>query len=352
MFCRSLCRRSVSSFLQSNSKRATILAIAAAFLVTIPCFAQDAPPANPEPNQEPNPQVAEIGKTTVTIPAGTRIALVLTQPVQSRNSRRGDDVYAQVIAPVNSGNQVVIPPGTFAQGVIDKVDRKSGRAELRLQSMSVTFPDGYVVPVSGPMTIESTQGYAIQDPGPHRFASAILLPIAGVGLGALIGHSVGTASSNLATPFPPGCTGPPPFCTTTTTYNPGSKGKDTAIGASIGGVGGMIASISLLASTKHFFLDVGTPVEVTLQQPITLQQNEVAAAVHESEQHPVAQQPVMPRPLPPPPDTTDHGTCYTPGSPGTPATVIPGVPGPDGVPGPPTIVPGTPPTPGTPYPCP
>lgn len=357
MTYRHLYRRSrslVSAFSANHLKQARhATAVATVLLATLPCLAQDQTETSSQPNQ-PSTTQSEPKDSTVTIPAGTRLALVLTQPVQSRNVRRGDDVYAQITSPVNSGNETVIPPGTFVQGTVDKIERRGRRGELRLQSMAITFPDGYVVPIAGPITVESVEGYAIQDPGQRRFTSALILPVAGVGLGALIGHSVGTSSSTVTTPFPPGCIGVPPFCGTTSVYNPGSKFKDTAIGASIGGFAGMIASISMLVSSRHFFLDVGSPVEMTLQQPVTLQQTEVAQAIQQSEQHPVAEQPIAPRPRPlPPPDTpTDHGTCYTPGTPGTPPTVIPGAPGPDGIPGPPTIIPGTPPTPGTPYPCP
>jgi hypothetical protein len=319
---------------------------------TLPCFAQDQPQPT-EPASHGSTQ-NNTQSTSVTIPAGTRLALVLTQPVQTRYIHRGDDIYAQVTSPVNSDNEVVIPPGTFVQGTVDKIQRTGGRGELRLQSMSITFPDGYVTPISGPIVLETTDGYAIKDPGSKRSTGAILLPIAGVGLGALIGHSVGSSDSTLTSNFPPGCSPPQFGCTPISTPVMGTKAKDTAIGASIGGVVGMIASITLLVGSHHFYVDAGAPVEMTLQQPVTLRQDEVAKAVRQSQERPVAVRAVEPRPLPPPPpDTpTDHGTCYTPGTPGTPPTVIPGTPGPDGIPGPPTIIPGTPPTPGTPYPCP
>ena len=313
---------------------------------TLNCIAQD-PQTAPEPAQpEPN--------ASVTIPAGTRLALVLTQPVQTRYIHRGDDIYAQVTSPVDSGNQVVIPPGTFVQGVVDKIQRNGGRGELRLQSMSITFPDGYVTPIPGPMMLETTDGYAIKDPGSKRSTGAFLLPLAGVGLGALIGHSVGTSQSTLTSSIPAGCNPLLPGCLSSSMQIPGSKFKDTAIGASIGGVAGMIGSLTLLVGSHHFYLDAGAPVEMTLEESITLKQDEVAKAVEQSQQHPVAVQAVEPRPLPPPPVDipVNHGTCYTPGTPGTPPSVIPGAPGPDGIPGPPTIIPGTPPTPGTPYPCP
>lgn len=317
-------------------------------------LAQDQPPANA--SEAPEQVASNSGaSTTTTIPSGTRIALVLTQPIQSRTLHRGDDIYAQTTSPVGIENEVAIPPGTFVQGTIDKLERHGGRGEIRLRSMSITFPDGYVVPVAGPMTLETNDGYAVSDPGQGHTIAAFVMPAAGIGLGALVGHfAAGSPTTTVTSTNPPGCTGPPPGCLTSSVTGPAGTGKDVAIGAAVGGAVGGIATVALLFGSHHFFLDVGTPAEMVLQHPITLQENEVTRTVEQSQQHPVAEQAVAPRPMPPPPPPTpaDHGTCYTPGTPGTPPTVIPGTPGPDGIPGPPTVIPGTPPTPGTPYPCP
>jgi hypothetical protein len=335
----------------TNSKKVAFLVI---LLMTPLLLAQEQSQPNAAPTPPQQPQQEEAKNSNITIPAGTHLALVLTQPVQTRYTRRGDDVYAQVTSPVDADNQVVIPPGTFVQGTVDKIQRNGGRGELRLQSMAITFPDGYVTPISGPITLETTDGYAIKDPGSKRGTGAILLQVAGAGLGALIGHSVGKADSTVTSNFPPGCNRPQFGCTSISTPVMGTKGKDTAIGAGIGVAVGMVASLTILVSSHHFYLDAGAPVGMTLQQSVTLPQDEVAKAVRQTQEHAVAVQPVAPRPVPPPPPVTpvNQSTCYTPGTPGTPPTVIPGAPGPNGIPGPPTIIPGTPPTPGTPYPCP
>jgi len=356
MTYRCLCRRSVSlvSTLLNPQKLKQTVAISTIVLATIACLAQEQTQSNPEPN--PPSQTQSEANNTVTIPAGTRIALVLTQPIQSRRIRRGDDIYAQITSPVNADDEVAIPPGTFVQGTVDKVERRNGRGELRLQSMAITFPDGYVTPIQGPIILESPDGYALKDPGPGRFAGMFLLPAAGAGIGALIGHSVAnTTPGTLTNTLPPGCTGPPPGCLSSSVSVPAHPGMAIGIGAGVGVMAGMVASLVFLSGTHNFFLDVGSPVEMTLQQPVTLNQNEVEEAVQQLQQHPVMEQPIAPRPrfTPSPPDTsTDHGTCFTPGTPGTPDTVIPGAPGPDGIPGPPTIIPGIPATPPTPYPCP
>jgi hypothetical protein len=340
----------------TNARRT--LAAAATLIFAVTCMAQDQ--NQPQPPSPPDSQTgvqasATSRSDTVTIPSGTRIALVLTHPIQSRHIHRGDDIYAQTISPVNSGNEMVIPPGTFVQGTVDKLERRGGgRAELHLQSMSITFPDGYVAPISGSATLESSEGYALNDPGQGRVFGMVALPAAGAGLGALIGHATASSQSGtLTSSLPPGCTGPPPGCLTSSLSVRPDKGKNTVIGAAVGGAVGLAASLLMLAGSHHFFIDVGSPLEMVLQHPVSLKESESVDAVRRSEQHLMATQPMVGRPVPPPPPPdTDHGTCYTPGAPGTPPTVIPGMPGPDGVPGPPTTIPGTPPTPGTPYPCP
>jgi hypothetical protein len=345
------CLQQISTFVAQPSINKKLIGAVAAVLLSPLAFAQDQ--SQPAAASDPGQVQVEAQRSNITIPAGTHLALVLTQPVQTRYIRRGDDIYAQVTSPVDAENQVVIPPGTFVQGMVDKIERRGGRGELRLQSMSITFPDGYVTPIAGPIVLETTDGYAIKDPGSKRSSGAIILPLAGVGLGALIGHSVGTSQGTLTSSIPAGCNPAQFGCLTSSMQIPGSKGKDAAIGAAIGGAAGMIASITLLVGGRHFYLDAGAPVQMTLQESVTLPQDEVAKAVRQSQEHAVVVQPVAPRPIPPsPPQNVDHGTCYTPGMPGTPDTVIPGVPGPDGIPGPPTVIPGIPATPGTPYPCP
>jgi hypothetical protein len=355
MTYRRLCRQSVSSvpafFNPQKTKRA--LAVVTLFFTTAACLAQDQPQTR-QPNGQSNQTQSETNNT-VTIPAGTQIALVLTQPVQSRRIRRGDDIYAQITSPVSAGNEVAIPPGTFVQGTVDKIERRDGRGELRLQSMSITFPDGYVAPVAGPVILESPDGYALKDPGKGRLAGMFILPAAGAGVGALIGNAVANKNpSTLTSSLPPGCSGPPPGCLSSSVSVPAHPGMAIGIGTGVGAMAGMVASLVFLSSTHNFFLDVGSPVEMTLQQPIILNQDEVAEAVRQSARNPVAEQPIAPRPqfIPPPYTPANHGTCFTPGTPGTPDTVIPGPPGPNGIPGPPTIIPGMPGTPPTPYPCP
>jgi hypothetical protein len=348
MYLRFLLLRSLSCRCIAYSHKLIFILLLA--FVASPCIAQE------QPAEAASRSTLDRPDDKVTIPAGTRFALVLTHPIQSRYLHRGDDIYAQINSPVDAGNQMVIPPGTFVQGAVERLEQRKGRAFLHLQSMSITFSDGYVAPVSGPVTLDSNEGYAIKDPGGRRMTSALLLPAAGAGVGALIGHSVGASSQTFTNSLPPGCVGPPPGCLTSSMTVPGNTGMHTAIGAGVGAAAGIIASMGVMFSSRHFYMDAGSPVEMTLERPITLSRDEVAKAVEHATGHALETQPVMPRPEPPPSPPPSpplhHGTFHTPGTPGTPPTVIPGTPGPNGVPGPPTIIPGTPPIPGTPYPCP
>ena len=283
---------------------------------------QSQPPAPPDP--QTMQASAALPAATEVIPAGTRIALVLTHPVQSRYIHHGDEIYAQIISPVNEGNEMQIPPGTFVTGKVDKLQlRSAGRAELHLQSMSITFPDGYVAPMSGPVTLEGTEGYALKDPGQRGMVGLFVLPAAGAGLGALIGHSVGKPQSSVTSNFPPGCVGPPPYCTPTTTPVFGTQGRDTAMGAGIGIAIGAVASLVMLSSSHHFFMDAGAPLDMVLTQPLRLEQTRVSDAVQKFGQQPVSIQPVWPRPVPPPPPDPGFSPAT---SPSTPPNIIPGIP--------------------------
>jgi hypothetical protein len=304
-----------------------------------------------------NSQVAVADSSaSVAVPAGTRFALVLTQPIQTRYIHRGDDIYAQIVSPVTAGNEVVIPPGTFVQGKVDTIERRGGRGELHLQSMSITFPDGYTTPIAGPMTLESNDGYALKDPGKGRIVGSFALPAAGLGIGALIGHSVGGSPSTITSSLPPGCTGLPPACISSSMPGPSTTLRNTAIGSMVGFAVGGVASLALVLNTHNFFLDVGSPVEMILQHPISLQEDEVAAAIRDSEQHPAAEQPIAQRPRPTPTSTVDNSGptfCETPGTPGTPDIDMPGTQAIGDSPGTPAIhIPGIPATPPTTHFCP
>jgi len=342
----------------SKTTTCQFIGLTTTLLIAVLTFAQQTSPTPQLPSPD-NSQVALAGTaSSVAVPAGTRIALVLTQPIQTRYLHRGDDIYAQIVSPVTSGNDVVIPPGTFVQGTVDKLARHGGRGELYLQSMSITFPDGYTTPIAGPITLESDDGYALKDPGKGRIIGSIALPAAGLGLGTLIGRAFASSQgTTINTSLPPSCGVPTPGCTNNSssfTFPP-DRVKAMAIGGGVGLAAGGIASLALIFGGHNFFLDVGSPVQMILQHPISLEEDEVAAAIRDAEQHPGPEQPIMERPQPAPSPTEDNGPtfCETPGTPGTPDVDIPGTPAVGDSPGTPAIhIPGIPATPPATHLCP
>ena len=247
------------------------LALSTTLLLTVSTFAQQAAPT-PPPDPHNDPPAAMGNPITVSVPAGTRLALVLTQPLQTRYLRRGDDVYAQITSPVASGSEVVIPPGTFVQGKFDKLERKGDRGELRLESMAITFPNGYVAPVPGPITMESDEGYALKDPGKGRIAGMVALPAAGLGIGTLIGHSFGHSASFATS----NTCRVNPNCLPQTSIVPDTQLRDTAIGSGVGLAAGGIAALFIFFHSHNFYLDQGSPVQMVLQQPLPVDVDQVA----------------------------------------------------------------------------
>jgi hypothetical protein len=319
-----------------NARRG--LALLTTLTFSAACIAQDQAQQPSAPEPQTNQAPAAPPAATETIPAGTRFALVLTSPVSSNTTHRGDEIQAQTTAPVTIGDHVVVPAGVFVQGTVDRLTRRGSRGEMLLESAKVIFPDGYVANLIGPLTIESEEGTAWRVPGGRAASGAFIAPFAGLGLGALIGSAAHTTQSSTL------------GGTTITSSTP----KGIAIGSTVGMAAGAVVAIVLLAHSRQFFVDVGAPMEMTLPQPVTMSQSQVEDAVREAQEHPVAVPMPSPRPMPAiVPDNTNRGTCFTPGTPGTPDTVIPGMTATAASPGTPsTVIPGIPATPPTPYLCP
>lgn len=305
-------------------------------LLAATSFAQQTPSTDSAVHQDAGgTQNAPVQSNTLTIPADTQVALVFTHPLNSKTSHRGDEIYVQTTAPVLANDKVAIPAGTFVQAKVNKLVRHGTRSQMSLDSVAFVFANGYIANVSGPVSAESEEGSAFANPSSGRGTAAFVAPFAGLGLGALIGSAAHT--------------------THTSTFGGMSIKTNSltgvAVGSTVGLVAGTVASFALLARTHYFYVDAGSALEMRLPRPLTLDRQQVTAAIAKAANAPPTIV-VKKLPLPPPPNT-DHGTCYTPGTLGTPDIVIPGTPAIGDSPGtPPTVIPGTPATPGTPYPCP
>ncbi|MGC1978265.1 MAG: hypothetical protein WA671_16215, partial [Candidatus Sulfotelmatobacter sp.] len=59
----------------------------------------------------------------LSIPAGTKIPLLLKQAISTKNAREGDPVYAETAFPFVENERVIVPAGTYIQGKISHVER-------------------------------------------------------------------------------------------------------------------------------------------------------------------------------------------------------------------------------------
>jgi hypothetical protein len=90
---------------------------------------------------------ADLSSPTIIIPPDTKIQLAVTRPIWTRPAAVGDTVYAITAFPVTANGEMAIPPGTYAQGVIDGMTRptwRSAHAEFQIHFTKFVFANGYV----------------------------------------------------------------------------------------------------------------------------------------------------------------------------------------------------------------
>lgn len=98
---------------------------------------------------------APVPASALTIPAGTKLPLGLVRPISVTKSKPGDSVYMQITFPITVDSQMLVPPGTYLQGVIGKIlkrDRTRALLSFQLSSASLIFSTGYTVISREPLT--------------------------------------------------------------------------------------------------------------------------------------------------------------------------------------------------------
>lgn len=203
-------------------------------------FAQEQPAARATESD------ATDANTRVTLPAGTKVLLVMKNSVSSRNARPGDGVYLQSTFPVVAEGRVLIPAGTFVQGIVDEVKRSGrvkGRAELLLHFTTLIYPNGYMVSMPGSLEssdssdtqrVKDKEGTVQAEGGKGKDAAAIATA---TGTGALVGGL-------------------------------SRGGKGALVGGAIGGAVGI--ATALLTRGEEVRLENGSSVEMVLTRPLDL----------------------------------------------------------------------------------
>ncbi len=85
------------------------------------------------------------------IPQGAHVALRMVSSITTRTARQGDYVYMTTASPIAANSQIVVPVGSYVQGMVTKSVRSgrvSGKAELGIRIDTLTLPDGRVVRIA------------------------------------------------------------------------------------------------------------------------------------------------------------------------------------------------------------
>jgi hypothetical protein len=103
------------------------------------------------------------------VPAGTKIPIQLRQGISTKNAQPGDAIYGQTNFPIVIDNQVVIPSGTYVQGVVDSVKRAGrvrGTAQLAFHLTSLIFPSGYTLNMAAAIDqVPGSESSRMKEPG-------------------------------------------------------------------------------------------------------------------------------------------------------------------------------------------
>ena len=196
------------------------------------------------------------GPNEITIPAGTKIPVVLKNAISTKGNHQGDPVYAETTFPVVVGDHIVVPAGTYVQGRIMEIrpaGRIKNRAEVMMHFTTLIYPSGYTVILPGSLEnapdvdkagVKDKEGTIKADSDKASKAETVAVPAAEGG--ALAG---GLAS--------------------------GTRGG-TAIGAGIGAAAGI--GIAMLSHGNEVKMPPGTTLEVVLQRDVPVNADRIKGA--------------------------------------------------------------------------
>jgi hypothetical protein len=212
----------------------------------------EGPQVAPPPPVAPAPQAtAPAGPgERITVPAGTRLGVVLENGLSTRSAKPGDSVYLRTSFPITQDNKVVVPVGSYLRGELVEAKRPGrikGKGEFRMRLNTLIFPNGYTVDLtavprsadSGGKETTDSEGKVTGPGGKGSDVGTVATTTAtGAGIGAIAG---------------------------------GAKGA--GIGAGIGGLAGLGAI--LLTRGPEAELPRGSTLDIVLEHTLSLDGNQI-----------------------------------------------------------------------------
>ncbi len=239
--------------------------------------------AAPAPDAAPAAPAASSvapAQRTYTVPAGTKILLQLRSAINTKSAHPGDGVYLSSTFPVVVGNRVMIPVGVYVQGVVDRVQRanhEKRKAELDMHFTSIIFPNGSVVEIPG--VVDSLPGASKQSVKNDGEGTIQQDPDKTRNAGEVAKISVPTGATVGAI---------------------GGLGAGHPLAGGLAGIGAGLATagiVSLFTRGADVSIEAGTQVEMELQRPLILQEENLAAVGAPGAAAPLAPSPDQPRPI-------------------------------------------------------
>src|SRR5579864_5177910 len=202
------------------------------------------------------PQVATTtNPSTVTIPAGTRVLMVLKSPLHTTSGTAGSGLYLETLYPVIQDNRVVIPAHTYVQGMVEAEERPGHvkrTSEFRFRFTTLIFANNFVAPING--VLQSIPGAgnirAHDKDGTLETVDQTEKVVTPAVIGAISGATIGS------------------------NHNFGiGKFTGAGLGTAVG-----LGSV-LLKRGDAINLSPGTQIEMVLQAPLSLEQAQIAQNV-------------------------------------------------------------------------
>jgi len=229
--------------------------------------AQNVAPATVSQSPDAAPTASPLSapaKKTYTVPAGTKVLLQLRSAVNTKSAKPGDGVYLASTFPVVVGTRVMIPAGVYVQGVVDRVVRAGhvkGRSQLDMHFTSMIFPNGTVVEVPGMVnSLPGAKQQSVKNDGEGTIEQA----------GDKGRHAAEVAKIAIPTGGTVGSIG-------------GLEGGHPVEGGLIGIGAGLAAAGIVSLFTRGADVDIpnGSQVEMVLQRPLMLEEENLSATVPE-----------------------------------------------------------------------
>ena len=219
-----------------------------AFAIAAPAQQQDGPQTDAPPPVTPPSAPSRVPGQKLTVPSGTRLAVVLENGISTRSAKAGDSLYFHTAFPITQNNHIVIPVGSYLRGSLlesKRPGRIKGRGEFRLRLESLILPNGYTVDLLAAPRSADTGGKETTDSEGKVTGSGGK------------GKDVGTVATTTATGAGIGAIA--------------GGGKGAGIGAGIGGLIGLGAI--LFTRGPEAELPRGSTLDIEIERDLTLDSN-------------------------------------------------------------------------------